>query len=443
MREAVPVTGAGLPRLVPGTVVVTFLIGLGRWGSYLGLPSKQLFVTDVLLAVTTVYTVVRYRQAVVAHLGRALRSRLAPVLPVLALLVWALARGLPGLTSADGLRDVAPYAYVGVLAVLAALPREPGAARATVRVLVGALVIHLLWVTVSQLWPWPDQLARLPLLGGMVRVLEVRVDYDGAMLAVLAGLALYGVSRVRRPAEVVGLLVVCAWSSVLVLTLASRAALIALVLAYAIGGLSSISLAERLWRGHRRVVIGGLVVLVAALAVGVPRTAIYERLSGGSGYVAPGGTTAARELAWTAVFDYVGQRPSRVVAGVGMGPDFLKESGASVHYQAPGEPAVRQPHNFVINTYARLGLIGVALLLWLLVALARALVSALLRSVRRSDAESALDVSCMLICGVLFVASMLGVILEAPFGAIPFGWATGLLLVRARTAAVPAGAAHP
>jgi len=435
--EAALTTQVRLPRLVPGTVVVAFLIGLGRWGSYLGLPRKQLFVTDLLLAVTTVYTVVRYRQALAGHLRGVGRSRLVALLPLLALPGWALLRGLPGLTSANGLRDLAPYAYLGILAMLALIPRDPAAGRDTVRVLIGALVVHAAWVSVAQLWPWPDQLARLPLLGGMVRVLEIRVDYDGAMLAVLAGLALYAVSRVQRPAAVAGLLVACAWCSLLVLTLASRAALIALTLSLAVGGLRSFALLGRLWRDQRRLMVGGLVVLVAALAVGVPQTPTYQRLTGAPGFTAPGGTTTARELAWSAVVDYTGRTAARTVSGVGMGPDFLKLSGASVHYQDPTGPPVRQPHNFAINTYARLGLIGVALLLVLYVTLARDAVRALLRSARRSDREPALELTLVLLCGVLFVTSMLGVITESPFGAIPFGWAAGLLLVRARVTAAP------
>jgi O-antigen ligase len=431
VREAASRTTAALPRLVPGTVVVALLVAFGRWGSYLGLPSRQLFVTDVLLFGSLVWTLVRYRTAIREHLAGALRPHLLALLPVVALGAWALVRGLPGLTGANGLRDLAPYAYVTVLALMALLPRERGAARRTLHVLVGALVVHAVWVTVSRLWPWPEQLTTLPLLGGMVRVMELRVDYDGAMLAVLAGLALYGVSRVRGTAQVAGLLAVCAWCSVMVLTLASRAALIALVVAYAVGALSSWSLAERLWSSHRRLVIAAIVLLVAALVVLVPQTPTYKRLTGDPAYVSAGGTMKARELAWTAVIDYTGQAPARMVTGVGMGPDFLKESGGAVHYQYVGGPLVRQPHNFPLNTYARLGLVGVALLLALYVALARAVVRTLVRSVRRSDSESMLDLTCVLVCGVLLVTSMLGVIIESPFGAIPFGWAAGLLLVRA------------
>jgi len=432
-QEAEAETGLRLPQLVPGTLVVAYLICLGRWGSYLGVPSRQLYVTDLMLLVSVGWTLVRYRAALIHHLRGRMRSRALRLLPVLIFVTWALVRGVPGLTKVDGLRDLAPYVYVGVLAMLAVLPHGHRAGRASVRTLIGALVVHAVWVTAAQLWPWPGQLAQLPLLGDRVRVMEIRVDFDGAMLAVLAGLALYGASRVQRRDALAGLLLVCAWCSVMVLTLASRAALIALVVAYAVGCLSSLSSAARLWRRHPRLLVAGLVVLVVSLAVITPQTPTYKRLTGDPAYTSAAGTTAARQAAWTAVVRYIDQQPSRVVVGVGMGPDFLKTSGAATHYQYVGGPTVRQPHNFGLNTYARLGLVGLALLLWVYFSLARAMVQVLMRLTHSRDNESVLSLTCVLMCGVLFVTSMLGVIIESPFGAIPFGWAAGLLLVGGAT----------
>ena len=150
-QEAEAETGLRLPQLVPGTLVVAYLIGLGRWGSYLGMPSRQLYVTDMLLLVSTGWTLVRYRAALLHHLRGRMRSRALRLLPVLVFVTWALVRGVPGLAKVDGLRDLAPYVYVGVLAMLAVLPHGHRAEHATVRMLIGALAVHAVWVTLAQL----------------------------------------------------------------------------------------------------------------------------------------------------------------------------------------------------------------------------------------------------------------------------------------------------
>lgn len=438
------------PALVPGTVVVAFLLAFSRWGSYLGVPSRTVFVTDLLLLGSLSWTIVRYGSTVTGGrswrraLGRAAVLRLAPLLMLGA---WALLRSLAGPFTGDAVRDLAPYGYILVMGLAALVPVEAQAWRRSLRVLAGAGLVHLLWVTISTVLG--DTLVlKMPLLGGVIRVFEIRPDYDGAVIAMLVGCLLMQASLLaerRRGRAAAACAALAFVASGVVLLLANRAGLLALVVAYGVVAATLVPRAMQVWRAHPRAVVAAAVVLLAAAALIVPQTPLYARITGVGGFSQgnASGTADARKQAWSAILRYIGDEPARVAVGVGTGPDFLKDSGASVHYQAVGHKIVRQPHDFPINTYARLGVVGLALLGWLLVAL----VVASWRKVRspRSNVE---DIGLVLMWSTLFVAALVGVVLEAPFGAIPFGWAAGRLLLggaarrdltRERPASVPAG----
>lgn len=422
------------PALVPGTLVVAFLFAFSRWGSYLGLPSHSIFLTDLLLIGSLGWTVARYRHSVT--LDRTTAWRLGPLL---LLGSWAVLRSLTGPYDAEAVRDLAPYGYLLVMGVAAVVPVQAAAWRRSLRVLALASLVHLTWLTASAVLG--DTLVlRMPLLGGVIRVFEVRPDYDGAVVAVLVGCALLQASVVAcqgRLQASAGYLVLALGATAVVLLLANRAGLLAVVAAYVVVAAVLAPRLVQLCRAHPRATVVAVVVLVAAAVVVVPQTPIYQRLTGTGRFVqgTPGGTADARLQAWGKVLQYVDDRPSRVAIGVGTGPDYLKASGASVHYQAVGSKLVRQPHNFALNTYARLGLPGALLLGWLIVTL-----SAVSWRTVRSRGSGVDDVGLVLVWVAMLVTAMLGVVLEAPFGAIPFGWAAGRLLMRgAERRAVPAG----
>ena len=346
----------------------------------------------------------------------------APLLALLLLVVLRLLAGPP----LDGIvvRDAAPYAYA-LAGLLALVPTGTAAARRTTRALAAALVLHAAWVTLVVLLPGLP--GHLPLLGGRVRVLEVRPDFDGAVLAVLAGLALRQVLRDRRRARRLAGTALVLWPSVLVLEVASRAALAALAAAVLV-----VLVADRgrlRLPGRRTTALGALALLAAAFVL-VPRTHAYQRIRGDREYAAntTAGSQAARIGAWRDVVDYLGREPQRVLVGVGFGPDFVWESGAATRLEGVTFTGVRAPHSYLLNTYGRLGLVGTATLLWLLAAVA----AALRRPVGGLDPQL-LSVATLLAVTVLVVA-MVGVVLEAPFGAVPFFWAGGLILTSGRPA---------
>ena len=411
--------GQRLPWLVPGTAVVAYLLATGRWGSYLGVPSRSVYVTDLLLGGSLLWAVVRHRSAFVVD-----RRALLRMAPVMALLVWAVVRAFAGgMSRTDAFRDLAPYAYL-VVAGLAVVRWAPGAGARTFRVLIAALILHAAWVTFALVDP--TGVGQLPMIGGQVRLLSLRQDWDGSMLAVLAGSCLYLAVRSRSLIQASAWLGVTVWASALVPLLASRASLLALISAFLVASLCLVRPLRPVMRRWPTATAVVVVLLIGLLAITVPQTPIYKRLAGDPAYAQNGasGTAQARQTAWAEVLDYTNRSGVRVAFGVGMGPDFLKASGASINYQAVGKDLVRQPHNFLINTYARLGALGLLLMLWLLTALARRTWTIL-----RSEQRRAVDLIRVLLVVTLLTTSLIGVILESPFGMIPFAWAAGGILM--------------
>jgi hypothetical protein len=374
------------------------------------------FITDVGLGLTAVWVLVRHRRSFVA-------ARLRPLVPVLALLAWAAIRFTAG-GNVDlmAARDLAPYAYcVAMLAATFAVSSY----RRTLGVVAAGLLAHLLWVLFALLLPAAT--ADLPLLGGRVRVLEIRADFDSAVLSVTAGMAILWALRsqptpkgIRAAACAVAIL-----SGALVFELGSRSGVLTLSVVTAIVALSQIHLLRRLsWKQ-----VAAIVVLLAALAVVLlPQTYVFERATADPRRSEAGaGTVNARQRAWDLVIEDANRSPERLLLGSGFGRDFLDLSGARVTLEGNVNTGVRAPHNFVLNTLGRLGLVGVLLLAWVGLALGRA-------SLRRSRVTAVPFQGPFLSFAVLLVAalgtaSMVGVILESPFGAVPFWWAAGFLLV--------------
>jgi O-antigen ligase len=140
------------------------------------------------------------------------------------------------------------------------------------------------------------------------------------------------------------------------------------------------------------------------------------------------GTQHARAVTWRRVIDYTGESPMREATGVGFGPHFMIASRASVALLGSDAEDVRSPHNYLVGTYARLGLIGCALLGVVIVAMLAAI-----WRIRHIAAGDDLLMLAMVIPPMILVAACFGVVLEAPFGAIPFFWFLGILLCQPST----------
>jgi hypothetical protein len=416
------------PLALTGIVACAVMLGCGRWGAQLGLP--PLYLGELLLAVAVADLVVAYMFA-----GSRPRTGVArrgqPGLAVAAFLAWAMLRFAVGAEHGlDALRDAAPYGYalVAFLAAGAYARSSAGDRRRTIQLLEVALVWHLLWVVAAQLLndttPQPNM--------GEGLALFVHRGEDGGVLGITACLFLL---RYLRRGGLLRLLVV-AVSLASMLAMTSRGALLATLVALALTFWCHLLTADGGRPARRVAMVAAVPIMLLAFAVALPNTSAGSRLLVSVGSQQPQGpqevgalgTKQAREEAWDRVIAYTGETLTRELVGVGFGPPFMIDSGASVALLNGDDPMVRSPHNYLVGTYARLGLIGIGLL----GLIGLQLVAAIWR-VRRLAGTDDLVFLAMIVPPVLAVEATVGVILEAPFGAIPFFWFLGILLAKPLT----------
>jgi O-antigen ligase len=329
--------------------------------------------------------------------------------------------------SSVALRDFAPYLYavVGLLSGFAVNRATKEDRVRTIRILWTALYRHAAWCTLAVLEPGVT--ARMPTVGGL-RVFSLRPDFDGAVLGILGALALIRWGQGRG----FGYLVVVGVSGFVTASMGGRAGFLAF-------GAAIVYAVMALWRGQvsgkarwRLILVPVAGALVAAL---LPTTFAGARLLATFGdttaeasfqnqHVASAeGTTAARKKAWRQLSSWIRADQDREVVGVGFGPDFLDESGANVDLLGTAVAAkdtVRSPHEYFLGSWARLGLLG-------LVPLLAVCLGAVRRAWRLSPDRDELELFASLCVTTVLLAALVGVVLESPFGAVPFFWSVGIL----------------
>jgi O-antigen ligase len=433
-RTARTASRSGHP--LAGVAAATLMLATSRWGAYIGI--SPFFLTDALLATGLLLVLVRRAGSAVGRRPPASR-RGSPGPVALLLLVYVLVRFAAGRDhSLLALRDFAPYGYVAVAFVSAgAYRRSTGRDRAlTMTVVSYALLFHLGWVCLVRLLPTlPDH---LPVVNAEqdIHIFSLRGSTDLNLVGVTAAVYLGRYVRTGRWRY----LMVAGIGVALVLGLPARAALLGTAVAIAVSLVVSFTVAATsgAMRDRRLAAIGLLPLVLVVAALLFPTTTGGGQLLSGLG-VTPvssdldvGGvaTVQARKAAWHLVLDYLGETHSGLF-GVGFGPDFLYESGARVPL---GNSAyLRSPHNYLLGSYARLGVVGLVLLGAVTVGAARLLV--VTRRLAGTE-EILLFASCY--AASVFTTALFGVELEAPFCAVPFFWCLGVLLSRP-TAAAPAG----
>jgi O-antigen ligase len=412
-------------RMIAGVAAVALALGGSRWGSYIG--AAPIFLTDILIALAVAHFLARRIQL---STGPDLNTR-APHWAFGALTTWAFLRYFVGHDhSLTAVRDVLPYLYavLGLLGATAIARSTPDGRRRSARLIRGALAFHAAWFTAVTLWP--AMALKMPIVsasGG--HIFFPRNDFDTAIVGVyIADLLLRllrGDPHRRR------LLSACALSWVAVIHTGSRAGLIGAVLVTGIALAAAMASGAVLSR-RKVTLIAVMPILLAVVVWSLPSTTIGQRLLGTVGLeqsaAARGaeGTANARQHAWERLIDYSTHDQVRMIGGVGYGPDFLADSGALhllIGPGAPGQETPRSPHNYWLGTLLRGGLIGLGLFI--------CLAAAVLRAARSRLADLADDplllFACLVPVGLLIPAS-LGVILESPFGAVPFFWCAGVLL---------------
>lgn len=412
-------------RVVVGTSAVALILAASRWGSYIGV--SPLFLTDVLLSLGLAqWFVARHTR------GQQVRDELFPRdRPTLALHLffgYILVRVAFALTQnqalSDWVRDSAPFVYVFVAyASAASIARSTKSARdRTARVFRLALAFHVVWATFSIFTGFTG----IPLPGGAAGIFQLRPDIDMAILGVGAGTFLLRAFRTtKRFWPVIAIIV----SLVDVFSLQSRAGLISVVasmfVAYLIFYVSTPS------RSGRRLFSQMLVpIAIAVLLLVLPLTGAGQRIiatvdasaATTQGQLSAKGTENARRLVWSQVIAWTNDSPSRQIIGSGFGNDFLSESGTLTFLEGTTYDNVRSPHNYFVGIYARMGAVGLVLA----AAVMLSLVFTLFRRLRVAAQDDVVATAAMIVIAILPVAS-LGVVLEAPFGAVPFWWAAGII----------------
>jgi O-antigen ligase len=420
--------GAGVNRLQQygPYAIALYLLATTRWGSGLSLVGGPPYLSDLVL------TLLLIDRAVAAAAHRAVSTGVDLWVGIFAtcLLAWSLILLAFGSASQEALRDAAPYLYVVTIFLVA--PPTESSERGVSRALTAALVFHAAWVTLAQIDPSLE--AGTPIVAAGTHLLSLRSDIDSLVCGLLAAIGLHRALAGRSPSYNLAL---AAWGAVLVFTFFNRAGLLAFIVELVVVMLLTPARRRLIGRYDRRVAIAVLVMVVPIVLVGASQSRPVERLlvtvpgsTSSSSFHGATGTANARLKAWKALVAYIEQSPAREIRGVGFGPDFLHDSGADVLLLgtvAAEQENVRSPHNYLLGTWARLGLTGVILALALLIAglrLAR-LVAKHAPHVRDDD------VLAMLLVAGIPVVAFVGVVLESPFGALPYFWAIGHLSARA------------
>lgn len=421
--------GRARERLNPYWVVTgvsLFFMVASRWGAHVGIPGLPIFVGDAGFLVALVLALTpRHGRRLLAFRPK------GSLVPILIAVVWFGLRFLVGDWSATAARDAAPFAY-SLLAVLTAAYFSYQRQAIVLRWLKVGLFVHASWVAVAIIFPGVS--SAIPVGSGRVHIFEIRADFDGLLIALLACMA---IGPVAGACKDMGFgrwgLLIGACSIGLMGVLGSRAAVIGLLggaalilfLGSAVGGNQS----------RRQIFVlclaSGMALLVLSATGSMPvafersvRTVSPDFTSreNAEATATALGTVTARQRAWARVIDHSTSAPQRLWLGSGFGPDFLAESGASKYYEGV-HTEVRSPHNFLLTVLARTGVIGLALFGWV----AFQAVSDVRHLRRRSEPSPLGQVAALLVTMTLLV-SLVGVVLESPFGAIPFYWAVGVLV---------------
>jgi hypothetical protein len=425
-------------RVLVGTSAVVLVFALSRWGTNIGV--SPFFVTDALIVLGLTAWLLRVQlkggQPLSGYVPKSRPTRLFGVL--YAYIVLRFFTSLGNGPTFDWVRDATPFLY-GVLAYVAAHSASTSTTTArqrTVKLFWFALTFHLVWVAIAVVSgnrggiPIP-----FPLFGAPP--FQMRPDIDAALVAVAAGLCFRQLmSGKHRFWSVAGVIVGCAT----VLGMGTRAGLISLF--FALGISFAVTYASSHKLSPRRVLMVLMVpALLLAMAVILPQTTPGQRLmatidssqTATIEQVSAQGTQRARELTWARVISWTGENPLRQTFGGGFGNDFLDESGSLSYLEGTTYTGVRSPHNWFVGVYARMGLVGIVLVTLVI----SQIVAISFRHRVRIGRDPLLFIALLVVAAVLPVAT-LGVVLESPFGAVPFFWCAGLLLALAGSKAVEA-----
>jgi hypothetical protein len=375
-------------------LAVCLSIGTGRWGAWIGIPSVNFFVIDFIIFLSLVSSI--------TSLIRPSHLLLAFYLSCYVALNLFMSSGYPVATR---LRDLAPFIYLIIFILLRPLILEIDETR-MLSWLRGATVFSLFW-NLGRSLEILNEFSLSPFTG--VPVFSQRPDQFGFVAAI--GIISWGLKECRSQKTKLSRNIIMISFLVEVALMPGRAGAIAslLGLAYVVilPGLKNLEVR----RFGKKVIVGIFFVLLAGgLASNIlPENSSLKRsgivASEGVSQIGAEGTARARLRAQVLLLNWVDENNLEFF-GAGAGREMLLESNA--YKWLSGATDVRQPHNWWVSLFSRFGLFGA--LLW---------VFATLCFIRPTKEIKAMNLRVFVLISILISATF-GVILESPFGLIPF-----------------------
>lgn len=424
-----------------------YCLATSRWGAYL-LPGPP-YITDLfIMALLANRLLLHAAHRQEGNTAKGAREASVTILGGL-LLVWTVLRLAAGDPGTEALRDAAPYLYCVVLFLVMPLSKDDD--RTAIRVLMGLLLFHLAWVTVTVIVNQPDffpEITWAPAPVGersALYIFTLRPDLDSLSLGLLAAICLHRSLAGRRSTLN---LAIFAWSMVVLFvgfntTAGILAVLSQLIVVVLLGGLRRRELDRRenhpgMKRSAREAPLAVVAILLVLIPMGLfaaRDTQVLVNLPVKLGLTQADsfsetrarGTVNARRNAWERVISEISSNPGQALMGVGFGPNYLVDTGANrLLTRQSGNESVRSPHNFWLGTWARTGYVGLTIMVMLFIVGLR-----IAYLVVRTGQANDVDVIAVMLVVSLTITATVGVVFESPFGAVPYFWALGRLAVRA------------
>lgn len=370
-------------------------LATGRWGAWIGLPGQGLFLIDMII-LSGISLVILSDGVRLDYLSLILG----------AYLISQIFRNSQ-LTFIIRVRDLLPFIYLEMFLLI-----RDQISKIPINYIYRILRISSLF---SLIWNLGVGLKVIPVLPSNqfagVEIFSQRPDQAGFVACI--GIVVWSLSLTKNKFERIMNFWILPLNLLNLLLQPGRAGLLALLVAVPI-------LATRFKNGpkmSRR----GLAALFATTIMIIPFAGVFQAflpeqsaikkfglLDANGIALSTGDSTAfGRKMGQSTVLNWIVEK-KRIVTGAGPGYEILMESGA-VRWLS-GNSDVRYPHNWWVSLFSRYGIIGIAC--WLMCGIAA------LRGVTKEN--EGFQFLTFLIS--ILVASSFGVVMESPFGIIPFAF---------------------
>ncbi len=381
-------------------------IAAGRWGAWIGIPGTQVFLLDVLLVSGCLVVLPKVIREKGFHFGYVLT-----LLVFIVFQFWFYKQ----FDTNDQFRDLAPFLYLSLVPLIAISFKD---------IDIRSVYVCLRYSTLfNATWSFSVYVGLIaPIsVGGPIQVpiFTSRWDHTGIVLAI--GLLVW--SRFPNLNLNSNKIILIFLAVVLVLQ-GSRAGLIAGLIAtiyiiFKINKQSKFQLAKNLFKLILFVILFSNLQTVSN--VFPSGSSIQRVLSPREFDLNLNNTATARLNAQKLLIEHWADS-NLLLTGLGAGDQMVRNSYA-VQFLS-GSDDVRSPHSWPIGLLSRFGIVG--FIIW-------SYLPAKLLFSRRLTGSNMRDVKVLLV--MILFASSVGVIIEAPFGSIPFCIFIAILLSRKRSRA--------